>query len=1036
MQATVDRKRSVLDEPILNHVTFNWQTLLIVAIIVLAAFTRFYDLGTRALHHDESIHARWAWDLYQTGSSFRYDPTYHGPFLYYAVNTAFILFGATDAATRVAPAIFGMIIVLMPLLLRKELGRKGVLAAMLFITLSPSILYYSRSLRHDIFALFGTMAMVVSVFRYLDDKKSKWLYFFAVGFSISYASHELTFITGYVLLAALALAIIHEYTRLWPFALAALLVYAFGPPVSLPLSVLLVMAPVGLWVVLRIALGLGYAAGERAKAGPVTTVLAGITGAQYAAMALIWLAISVPLFTTMFNWLPGISTATVGGIAYWLGQHGVARGSQPGYYYLVMLPLYEYLPALLAVLGALYFGVQRLRRVGPQAAKDAPGKIVSHYFPFFCLHWFLASTVIYSWGGEKMPWLTIHLALPLCVMAAWFVERMLAGIDIEHLRENGGHILAGLLPLFLILLGAVLRGRPVLGGTALAQQTQTIQWLAMALMLIGLAGAIGWLWTRLQTRSSLQVAGIVLVVVLSVLTMRHAWMASITHGDIAKDMLVYVQSSRDVTNVVDRVEQLSMRQTSGKDLVISYDDESSWPLTWYFRDYKNQKFEPKGPSAPPDTPVVIVGLVNDDRVKPLMGKYDRTHLKLRWWFPEFYKSADETARTFLDQQGKSTLPQKVTWPDAARSVLGSSVGRSRLWRFWMYRDLWDPNTGKEATYGQLGSTDFVVYVRKDLVDSFWSGGPAVTKAAAPRVEEQAYERATRIVSSVATLGGLRGPGNGQFADPKNMAIDGEGNIYVADTLNHRIQKLDAAGRFVLAFGSQGEGDGQFNEPWGIAVDKDGNVYVADTWNHRIQKFDKDGKFLLKWGGGLVDTKGVAGGQPGVFYGPRAVVVDKDGAVLVSDTGNKRIQKFDANGAFLGQFGIVGTFDGQFNEQVGIAVSKDGSIYVADTWNRRIQKFDASFQYVAQWPVLGWDSESIVNKPYLVVDGDGSVYVSDPEGHRVLKFSDTGSILAVWGKFGSDATSFNLPVGITVDAVGNVFVADAMNQRIQKFAPVK
>ena len=156
MQAAPDRKRSLLDTPILNAIIMNWQTIAIIALVILALTTRFYDLGTRALHHDESIHARWSWDLYQPGNSFRYDPTYHGPFLYYAVNLAFLLFGASDYTTRVAPAFFGVMLLLLPLLLRKQLGKAGVVATMFFILLSPSIMYYSRALRHDIFALWGT----------------------------------------------------------------------------------------------------------------------------------------------------------------------------------------------------------------------------------------------------------------------------------------------------------------------------------------------------------------------------------------------------------------------------------------------------------------------------------------------------------------------------------------------------------------------------------------------------------------------------------------------------------------------------------------------------------------------------------------------------------------------------------------------------------------------------------------------------------------------------------------------------------------
>ena len=349
MQAAPDRKRSLLDTPILNAIIMNWETIAIVALVILALTTRFYDLGTRALHHDESIHARWSWDLYQQGNSFRYDPTYHGPFLYYAVNLAFLLFGASDATTRVAPAVFGVMLLLLPLLLRKQLGKAGVVATMFFILLSPSIMYYSRALRHDIFALWGTMVMVISIFRYLDDRKAKWLYFFMLGFSVSYASHELTFITGYILLAALALVVLYEYAKVWPVAVIGLFVYAAAPPISLPLALGLVLVPVGIFFVLRIAAAFRTDLVTRLQAGPATSAIAAITANQYLLMILLWAAISVPLFTTMFNWLPGIGTATIGGISYWLTQHGVARGAQPGYYYLFMLPLEEFLPLTLSL---------------------------------------------------------------------------------------------------------------------------------------------------------------------------------------------------------------------------------------------------------------------------------------------------------------------------------------------------------------------------------------------------------------------------------------------------------------------------------------------------------------------------------------------------------------------------------------------------------------------------------------------------------------------------------------------------------------
>jgi DNA-binding beta-propeller fold protein YncE len=166
-----------------------------------------------------------------------------------------------------------------------------------------------------------------------------------------------------------------------------------------------------------------------------------------------------------------------------------------------------------------------------------------------------------------------------------------------------------------------------------------------------------------------------------------------------------------------------------------------------------------------------------------------------------------------------------------------------------------------------------------------------------------------------------------------------------------------------------------------------------------------------------------------------MAVDRDGNIMVMDTGNKRVQKFDKDGKFLAQFGTVGTDEGRFNEPTGLALDPSGNIYVADTWNRRIQKFDPTFKVLAQWPVSGWESESVLNKPNLAADADG-VYATDPEMHRVLRFSTTGAVVAVFGQFGSDTASFNMPVGLALDGAANLYVADAFNNRIVKFAPVK
>src|SRR3990170_2911727 len=112
--------------------------------------------------------------------------------------------------------------------------------------------------------------------------------------------------------------------------------------------------------------------------------------------------------------------------------------------------------------------------------------------------------------------------------------------------------------------------------------------------------------------------------------------------------------------------------------------------------------------------------------------------------------------------------------------------------------------------------------------------------------------------------GTDGSGDGEFADPQGVAVDSTGNIYVADTINNRIQKFDSNSNFLLNFGTPGSGDGKFNHPFGVAVDSSGKIYVADTINNRIQKFNSKGKFILKFG-----TPGTGDGQ---FVGPEGVAV--------------------------------------------------------------------------------------------------------------------------------------------------------------------
>lgn len=229
------------------------------------------------------------------------------------------------------------------------------------------------------------------------------------------------------------------------------------------------------------------------------------------------------------------------------------------------------------------------------------------------------------------------------------------------------------------------------------------------------------------------------------------------------------------------------------------------------------------------------------------------------------------------------------------------------------------------------------------------------------------------------------------------------------------------------------GDGQFQEPWGIAVNTEGQIFVADTWNGRIQVFGEDGSFVRKWG--YFNSSNGVMGDPLALYGPRGVAIDSTGNLLVADTGNKRIMRFAPTGEVVGQVGGGGIQLGNFEEPTSVAVDpRDGSIYVADAWNRRIQKLDANLLPLAEWPVPSWGSQHLYYKPYLTVTGNGDVYASDPENFRLLVYNSAGGVKAAFGAYGAEMNRFGLPNGLAWNGQNNMLVvADADNNRLMSFA---
>ncbi len=272
--------------------------------------------------------------------------------------------------------------------------------------------------------------------------------------------------------------------------------------------------------------------------------------------------------------------------------------------------------------------------------------------------------------------------------------------------------------------------------------------------------------------------------------------------------------------------------------------------------------------------------------------------------------------------------------------------------------------------------------------------------------------------------GSKGTGNGQFDEPTGISANGTGHIFVADTLNNRIQIFDASGKYLDQFGQSGTGNGQFNRPQGIAINGTGHIFVADTLNNRIQIFDNTGSYLKQF-----NQYGESGQI--IFHQPKGIAINSTGYVYVADTGGGSISVFDNTGSYLTHFGQSGTGNGQFNQPQGIAINSTGYVYVADTNNDRMQIFNALGTYVDKLD-FGFfffpRGIAINSTDHVYVVGDGKDL--NPQQSRIQIFNSSGIFLDQFDQIVTNNGKFSSPQGIAFNPIGGLYVADSLNHRIQ------
>jgi uncharacterized protein (TIGR03663 family) len=726
-----------------------WRAALpFLVVYLLAAILRFWQLGERPLHHDESLHGYFALQLLHNniehwssclipankGACYSYDPLLHGPFQFHAIAIVYLIsqllgvadHGVNTTTVRIVAAVMGTGMVMLPYVLRSYIGRLGAWIASFLMAVSPSLVYYSRFAREDIYMAFFTLWMVVAFARYIQTRKASWFIAAAAAFTLSYATNEATFLTiavfGSFFVAVIAWEIGGQWTLRFkretvlasrlprtgaPLVLVAYFIvlalfakWFFGYMDSLSRYITgsqqhqdianafvnqlklnterlmpwlgIVLALIVIVILLREQFGKVPLIGRRGIARKINpqrqrlldTIFTMPWTHWFFAIVLSWFIFLV-LFTALFTDLPnGIGNGIWEGLYYWLQQQQVARGGQPWYYYLLLIPLYEQIGLVFGIVGIIRCLVRPTR------------------LRLFLVYWFVGNVVIYSWAGEKMPWLTIHMTMPMMILAAIGLEP--AALKVYHfVRERWLE-------------------RRVTAIVATDQEEGSKgTWGAKRRAKWALGGSFATL-------------GVALLLLLP--TLQNMYQLNFIHeADAPHEMMIYVQTTPDINIVMNKVGQIDQKMDGGNhQLMVGITNDATWPYAWYMRDYTDVCYNfTDGCGSTADPPVIITAADDVATIEARYGAdYDIHQYVLRSQWDQGYMPPP-----CIPTPGKTCPVQQYVgvgpwlWlsygdnpPPGAKFNLARAA--TNIWDWWWYRKAFGATNGGYNMY---------LLIRKDVV---------------------------------------------------------------------------------------------------------------------------------------------------------------------------------------------------------------------------------------------------------------------------------------------------------------------------------
>lgn len=942
---SVERARvstSVLDRPV-AHLSIGWFAIASAVTLMGAFLLRYIQLDAYTLTQREGAWAYNAWSFYvgkplPGGESLPMT----APLFLILESFMFFLFGVTDAIARVLPALGGLGLVALILALRPFLPRSSIIGMMVLATLSPTLVFASRTVDPAILVAFFALLAVVSTLRSGCRVDSRGL--------------------G------------------WPFGL------------GIAIGGLVACGPAGISAILTVGSGLLIASMSNAgrsdtgDGSPVREGVRAIAGDRSAIFALIggFAGVLVLSFTRLLS-DPAAIEGIVTTFSDWGRMMATETSETPTQFFLYAVLLYELLAVVFAVVA-----------ITSTPRNDNGTDLAQPLQPTILIVWFVAALLLHSLAAGRQPEHTVLVALPLILLGGVGLGRMAERIPWRSLATTR----AGLVPVALIglVIGVIavitiiarsnVTGENVPGDPSWAVQIGFV--LLVVVVPLGIVVARECISGR-NTRYVGWASLLVLAMILGIYTVRSTTELAYVRASSGRELLAQRVPTEGVRAFVDQTlrlsRDLSLTEVSAIDNTGSYgisiaiDPSLQWPYGWYFREFPDVRVTT--PAGWDDADMVIAptqegmeeeGYIVQSRtwVNRVPTAYEDLNIgeiasalatPSRWYDSIRYLLHRELPTTPAPEQAH------VGYTFELSNQMNPSEGPFDLFQ--------GAGIGAGSALGQLDQpVGIAVSVDGETVYIVDSGNQ--------RIQRYARDGAFIGVWSGETDPRL-GLGYSSETDQgaSDIIVSDDGLIYVADTWNHRVLVLDGGGQIVRELGLAGEltdienspdpslEPGLFFGPRSVAV-ADGEIYVTDTGNERVQVFGSDGTFIRAFGG--------YGAEPGKLLEPVGIAIGPDGNVWVADSGNSRLSVFTRDGVAVAQIPMA-SWEGQGDLRNFLRFGPDGLLYATSPGSGVVEVVQGERAET----VSGSADAGDVQRPLgIAIAEDGTFLLTDPGQSTVAR----------------------------------------------------